>query len=812
MVQVSADTGSPEPNLQDTFAEVDSSPSGLSSQQAADRLSRFGPNEITDHQPNPLLTFLGYFWAPIPWMIEIALVLSLIVQHWPEAIVIAILLAMNGLVSFVEEHQAAGAIAALKQRLAGTTSVLRDGNWTVLPVRELVPGDVVRLRLGDVIPADARLIDDVTLEVDQSALTGESLPVEHTKAALLYSGSVVVRGEGDALVFATAGKSYFGSTAKLVETAGTVSHFQQAVLRIGHYLIVAALVLVTLTVVVSLARGNPALETVQFALVVTIASIPVALPAVLSVTMAVGARNLARSHAVVSHLPAIEELGGMDVLCCDKTGTLTQNALSVTDVWTVDGVDRDTLLSATALASRAEDRDPIDAAVLAVAEAPADMRVLSFSPFDPTRKRTEAVVVDEAGNRFKVTKGAPQVIARLAVDDAAAAQASAAAERFAGTGQRALGLARADGDGGWRMLGVLALADPPRADSAQTVAAARELGVSVKMVTGDQVAIGRQVGQAVGIGDRIMAAEELGAKGEKVTPALIGSVDGFAQVFPEHKFAIVKSLQADGHIVGMTGDGVNDAPALKQADAGIAVAGATDAARAAADVVLLAPGLSVIVEAIRQARQIFARMTNYATYRIAETIRVLLLIVISIVALNFFPVTAIMIVLLAVLNDGAILAIAYDRVRGAASPAAWDMRRVIALAGTLGLLGVVETFILLAIARAGLHLDDETLRTLIYLKLSVSGHLTVFVTRTNGPFWSRPAPSPVLLTAVIGTQLVATLIAVYGLLVQPIGWGLAGLVWAYSLLWFLVEDRVKLVSLRVLSRPNQAPAQLIGTP
>ncbi|WP_099022132.1 plasma-membrane proton-efflux P-type ATPase [Mycolicibacterium palauense] len=795
---------STEPALADVFGQLDSSPAGLSSEQARRRLDHYGPNEIAEKARNPILTFLGYFWAPIPWMIEVALVLSLVVRHWPEAIVIGVLLAMNGLVSFIEEHQAANAIAALKQRLAGTTAARRDGAWTEIAVRDLVPGDVIRLRLGDVVPADARLIDDVTVEVDQSALTGESLPVERTRGGVMYSGSVMVRGEGDALVYATAGSSYFGATAKLVETAGTISHFQRAVLRIGHALIVAALVLVTITVAVSLLRGNAALETVEFALVVTIASIPVALPAVLSVTMAVGARKLARSHAVVSHLPAIEELGGMDVLCTDKTGTLTQNALSVADAWTAPGVEREALMTAAATASRAEDRDPIDTAVLAAAQ-PMDATPAAYLPFDPVHKRTEATVVDSTGRRITLSKGAPQAIAALAAADPEAADVDGVAQRYAQRGQRALAVARDDGSG-WRVLGVLALADPPRADSAETVAAAKQLGVDVKMVTGDQVAIGRQIGREVGIGDRIMAADELGADGEKATPALIESADGFAQVFPEHKYAIVKALQSEHHIVGMTGDGVNDAPALKQADAGIAVAGATDAARAAADVVLLAPGLSVIVEAIRQAREIFERMTSYATYRITETIRVLLLITISIVALNFFPVTAIMIVLLAVLNDGAILAIAYDRVRGAPAPVSWDMRRVLVVACVLGTLGVAETLGLLFLARDGLHLDEDALRTLIYLKLSVSGHLTVFVTRTPKPFWTPPAPSPVLLGAVIGTQALATTIAVFGLLITPIGWALAALVWGYSLFWFLVEDRAKLITLHFFGTPAASRA------
>ncbi|MEE6168908.1 MULTISPECIES: plasma-membrane proton-efflux P-type ATPase [unclassified Mycolicibacterium] len=786
--------------LPQALTDLDSSAHGLTAAQAQARLQRYGPNEIADRHRNPVLVFLGYFWAPIPWMIEAALLLSLVARHWTDAAIIAALLAMNGLVAFAEEHQAANAIAALKQRLASSARVLRDGAWITVGVRELVPGDVVRVRIGDVVPADLRVLDDASLEVDQSALTGESLAVARGQGQVLYSGSVLVRGEADAVIYATGASSFMGQTTALVETAGTVSHFQRAVLRIGNYLIALAAALVTLTVVVSLVRGNPVLQTLEFALVVTIASVPVALPAVLSVTMAVGARKLARHQAVVSHLPAVEELGGVDLLCSDKTGTLTQNHLAVEARWVAPGVEDGDLLAVAALASRAEDNDAIDLAVLAAAGAPPSAVVEEFTPFDPVSKRTEAAIRDSDGRRMRISKGAPQIITALCVHDRAASEVPVVVERFAGHGYRSLGVARTDADGAWRLMGVLGLADPPREDSAQTIAAAQRLGVEVKMVTGDQVAIGREIAHQVGLGTNILDADALDVADDGEVAARVAAADGFAQVFPEHKYRIVRLLQGRGHIVGMTGDGVNDAPALKQADAGIAVAGATDAARAAADVVLLAPGLSVIVDAIRQAREIFARMTSYATYRIAETIRVLLLITLAIVILNFFPVTAVMIVFLALLNDGAILAIAYDHVRGAAKPAAWDMRSVLTVATALGVMGVAETFLLFMLADKVLGLDHDLIRTLIYLKLSVSGHLTVFVTRTRGPFWSRPAPAPILLGAVIGTQAIATLIAVYGLLMTPLGWGWAGLVWGYALFWFLIEDRVKLATNRWLDR------------
>jgi len=781
--------------LPQLLVELNSSAAGLTAAEAQQRLQRYGPNEIAERHRNPVLEFLGYFWAPIPWMIEVALALSLAARHWTDAVIIGVLLAMNGLVAYFEEHQAANAIAALKQRLASSARVLRDGDWVTVAVRELVPGDVVRVRLGDVVPADLRVLDDVTLEVDQSALTGESLAVNRGQDESLYSGAVVVRGEADALVCATGASSYMGMTTALVESAGTVSHFQRAVLRIANYLIVIAVALVTLTVAVSLVRHNPVLQTLEFALVVTIASIPVALPAVLSVTMAIGARQLAHQEAVVSHLPAVEELGGIDLLCSDKTGTLTQNRLAVAARWAAKGISDDELLAVAALASRGEDNDLIDLAVMAAARERPAATVDQFVPFDPVTKRTEALVRDSDGQTFRVSKGAPQVIAALCDGDDATTEVNHVVEGFATHGHRSLGVAKTDGDGSWRLMGVLALADPPREDSAATIASAKELGIDVKMVTGDQVAIGREIARQVGLGEHILDAATLdGGADDDGLGAWVETTDGFAQVFPEHKYRIVRLLQARGHIVGMTGDGVNDAPALKQADAGIAVAGATDAARAAADVVLLAPGLSVIVDAIGQAREIFARLTSYATYRIAETIRVLLLITLAVVFMNFFPVTAAMIVFLALLNDGAILSIAYDHVRGSAKPVKWDMRSVLTIATVLGVIGVVATFTLFFIATKAFGLSHDLIRTMIYLKLSVAGQLTIFLTRSRGPFWSLPAPAPLLLGAVIGAQTIATLIAVCGVAMTPLGWRWAGLVWAYAVVWFLVNDRVKLVA------------------
>jgi H+-transporting ATPase len=778
-------------------------PDGLTAAEVEHRRATYGYNELVEKHVPVWKRFLGYFWGPIPWMIEVAAALSAVVRHWDDFGIILALLVLNAVVGFWEEYHADTAIEALKKKLALIARVKRGGRWDTIPARELVPGDLVRLRLGDVIPADALLREEGPLQIDQSALTGESLPVDRSVDETVYSGSIVKKGEAVAVVSAIGTKTYFGKTASLVQEARTESHFQQAVLKIGDYLIVLAAALVVVILVTALFRHESMLHILRFALVLTVASIPVAMPTVLSVTMAVGARLLSVKEAVVRRLAAIEELAGVDVLCSDKTGTLTKNDLQLSEPYLAGGASKALILATAALASREEDRDPIDLAVLkgVTDRSGVDGYTLEhFMPFDPEAKRTEATVRSPDGKTVRATKGAPQVILRLAsIDDEGHRQAEAAINDFAHRGYRSLGVARAEGDGPWRFLGVLPLSDPPRDDSKSTVQMAGRMGIRVKMVTGDQTAIAREISTQLGLGTNIVSAQAFAATKHHESGQMADAIeraDGFAEVFPEHKYHIVEVLQQRGHIVGMTGDGVNDAPALKKADAGIAVSGSTDAARSAADIVLLTPGLSVIVDAIHESRKIFQRMNSYATYRIAETIRVLLFMTLSILVFNFYPVTAIMIVLLALLNDGAILSIAYDRAKGSSRPEAWNMRTVLGLATILGVVGVMASFGLFYLGEHVLHLSRQTIQTLMYLKLSVAGHLTIFVTRTRRRFW-EDRPANVLIAAVVGTQLVATIIATFGLFMPPLGWKLAALVWGYALVWFLLADQVKLAAYRI---------------
>jgi len=841
---------SPSPHDAPELAHANGSRGLTSAQVEALRLAH-GLNEIPEKEESLISRVLRRFWGPIPWMIEVAAILSAVVQKWEDFVIIMILLLVNVAIDFRQEAKALGALKLLKQKLARRALTLRDGKWREIPAQHLVPGDVVKLRIGNIIPADVKLLEGAYLQLDQSALTGESLPVDRAPGDIGYANAVVKKGEMIALVTETGPNTYFGRTVALVAKAEREqrSHFQKAVMRVGNFLILFAAAMVVIIIITALFRHDPLMEILRFSLVLTIASIPVAMPAVLSVTMAVGAVRLAQRKAIVSRLVAIEELAGVDVLCCDKTGTLTQNRMELGEPTTFSDFDGLAVIRFAAMASREEDQDPLEAPIFEALKKTAEptaekRRPTRFLPFDPVSKRTEASYDDG----LVITKGAPQAILALCPDERATAEISERVQQLAQKGDRALGVAvKRPGDAAFQFAGLLPFFDPPREDSAQMIEQVHTLGVDIKMVTGDNLAIASQIAHVLGLNGAIrdisdlkkqkspalapiaeaitdslyaklkpdaepseVAAarsdviQRLESKLETLGPdlqpirrheseiiELIESSAGFAQVFPEDKYLIVDRLQRADRIVGMTGDGVNDAPALRKADAGIAVSGATDAARASADVILLNPGMGVIVEAIRESRRIFARMQSYAIFRIAETLRVILFMTLAITVFNFYPVTAIMIIILALLNDIPIMAIAYDNVRADEEPVRWDMKEVLTVATALGLLGVTASFLLFFIVES-MGLPMKMIQALMFLKLSVAGHTTIYVARCrDAPFWRRPFPSWRLVVPLTCTQIVATLAACYGVFMSPIGWRYAIYIWMYAIIWFTINDFVK---------------------
>jgi len=793
--------------IDQAYIDLKSSQFGLTDSEAGERLVVYGRNELVEHKIHPIIKLIKSFWGPIPWMIEAAAILSALIRHWDDFWIIGALLVLNAAVGFWHEYKADNAIEMLKQKLALKARVLRNGAWREIPAAELVPGDVIRMRLGEIAPADVKLIAGEYLLTDESALTGESLPVEKKASDMAYSGSIIRQGEMNGIVTATGMETFFGRTAMLVAQAKTGSHFQKAVIKIGNYLILFASALAGVIFLVALSRREPVMEIFQFIMVLTVAAIPAALPAVLSITMAVGAMALAKKDAIVSRLSSIEEMAGMDVLCSDKTGTITKNELTVADVVPLDGYTVPQVMMYAVLASREEDRDPIDSAIIrkyaesgGAAGGVTGYTVTAFRPFDPVAKRTESAVREKGGSSFKVSKGAPQVILSLLQEgDSSADAVERRVDEFAEKGYRTIGVARTDESGAWRYAGLIPLYDPPRDDSAKTLEAAQRMGVDVKMVTGDHAAIARETARRVGLRADIMKVDSFINEPDKPASMIVRDASGFAQVFPEHKYRIVELLQNLGYIVGMTGDGVNDAPALKKADVGIAVAGATDAAKSAAAIVLTKPGLSVIIDAMRQSRKIFQRMENYAIYRIAETIRVILFITLSIITFRFYPVTAIMIVLLALLNDIPVMAISSDNVTYSDAPNHWDMKSTLGMATFLGIIGVSSSFMIFYIGRELFHLSSAVLQSFIYLKLSVAGHMTVFAARTRGHFWSVK-PSRTLFLAVVITQIVATLITVYGFLLPAMGWRLALFVWGYAFVFFIITDFIKVGVYRLTAK------------
>ncbi len=734
---------------------------GLSAAEAQARLQQYGPNRVEERRQNPALVLLRKFWAPVPWMLETAIVLQIVLGKDTGAIIISALLVFNAILSFVQESRANQALALLRSRMEVRARVLRDGLWQLVHAQDLVPGDVVRLRMGDLSPADIRLAEGHVL-LDQSVLTGESMPVECTPGGLAYAGVVVKRGEATGEVIATGIHTSYGKTAELVETAKTKSHLQETILSIVRYMIALDAVLAAALFLYALAVKMPLNETLSFILILLVAAVPAALPATFTLATALGAVELAKRGVLVTRLSAIEEAAAMDILASDKTGTLTENRMTLAEVHSFAGHGDDETLRFAALASDDASQDPIDMAILDAARTRGVLaglpKRLRFVPFDPGTRRTEAEF-EQAGKPLRVFKGAPQVVAAL---DASAPDPTPDVERLAAEGYRVLAVAAGTGEH-LKLAGLLALQDPPREDSKPMVRNLRDLGVRVLMVTGDNLITARAVAAQVGIGDRVCAADIL----RQPNGGGVEDCDVFARVLPEEKFNLVQKLQQAGHIAGMTGDGVNDAPALKQAEVGIAVSNATDVAKAAASLVLTQPGLGGVVVAVETSRRIYQRMLTYTLNKIMKTVEISIFLTLGVMLTGDFVVTPLLIVLLLFTNDFVTMSIATDRVAYSAKPDRWNVRTLVLTGLTLAGLVLVLSFAVFFAGRNWLGLPLPQLQTLTFVMLVFTGQGNIYLVRERAHFW-RSRPGRWLMTGSILDVIVVSLLATQGILMAAI--------------------------------------------
>ncbi|MHB8909814.1 MAG: plasma-membrane proton-efflux P-type ATPase [Syntrophales bacterium] len=796
-------------SVPDTLAALQVNPEiGLTHAEADIRRKEHGTNEVAEQKGHLFLKFLGKFWGVSAWMLELIMVLSAVLRKYSDLAVVSALLVVNAVLSFAQEHRAAGVVETLRKRLQVSARVLRDSKWQVIPARELVPGDIVRMRPGDIVPADVKLLTG-TLGVDQSALTGESMDVEIAPGGVLSSGSIIRRGEGNGVVMLTGADTYFGRTTELVQLARPMLHIEAVVAEVVRWLFVIVGALLAVVVVLSLIRHVPLLEMIPLMLVLLMSAVPVALPVMFTVSMAVGSKELAKHGVLVTRLSAAEDAATMDVLCVDKTGTITMNQLAVTGVIPLGRATESDVLVAGALASSEANQDPIDLAFLAAAkerhifDGLPKVTPVSFTPFDAQNRRTEAVV-EQNGQRLRVMKGAVRTIAQACGLEPPAIEALEARVSEAGTkGYRTLAVARGSETGAIALVGLVTLVDPPRADAKQLIARLRDLGIPVKMLTGDALAVASEIAHGVGLQNirRVADLKAAGAQAGNEAVDLLAGADGFAEVYPEDKYIVVQHLQAAGHVTGMTGDGVNDAPALRQAEVGIAVNTATDVAKGAASVVLTEPGLTNMVALVEQGRMIYQRVLTWIINKISRTILKAAFVAIAFMVTGKFVVSAFAMLLLVFVMDFATIALATDRVRPSKKPETWAIGGYITVSGILGVAMVAESLFFLWVgwSRFGLATDDNALCTFSFLTLLYFCVFSIVSVRERGWFWAT-MPSRSFLASLVAGALAGTVLTFVGLPgLLPLPWWQTLVVFVYTMVACLVvNDALKVAMIKRL--------------
>ena len=779
--------------LELAFKALETSPSGLMDSEAKKRIERLGYNEVVEKRANPLVDFVSRYWGPMPWLLELTMALSYLLGHYLEVAIIFGLLTANALIGFHHTHSSQRTLELLKKRLAITAKVIRNGEWVIRDARDIVPGDVIAIGLGDLIPADAKMIDG-EVSVDQSALTGESLPVTARESGIVYSSSIVKRGQAKALVANTGANTYFGKTAELVKTAKPKSHQQAIMTTIVKYMMYVSIAALLLVAGDASLTHIDIITIIRFALIFLMGAVPVALPAVFAIVLSVGAMELAKKKVLVTRLDSIEDAASMEVLCLDKTGTITQNKLSVTDPIPSSGFTKDDVARIASMASREETKDAIDLTVIEYArKLRSDLekwKQVSFTPFDPATKRSEAVV-EHDGEQFKVAKGAPQVIMSLCegMDEESKSQMNRTVEALSKKGYRTLGIAKSESNdlASLRFVGLLPLADPPRPDSKEMIEELRRLGIKPKMLTGDNMAIAKEVARQVGIGDKIYRMSDLGSLGQTDQAKILEEYDGFAEIYPEDKYRVVKLLQSRGHMVGMTGDGVNDSPALKQAEVGIAVSNSSDVAKASASIVLTEPGTKVIIEAIKTSREIYQRMLTWVVNKVTKVIQFVGLLVLGFFWLHHAVLSILGMVLLVFANDFVTMSLATDNVETTSSPNVWNVKNITLASLIIGALLVVEGAIVVLIGTSFYHMDLGTLQTFVMLMLVFTSQFRVLIVRERRHFWSS-RPGRELIISSVATLFGFALLGVYGVVLPSVTLAQVLLVLAFSALFTLGVD------------------------
>eukprot|EP00301_Raphidiophrys_heterophryoidea_P003953 c11757_g1_i2.p1 GENE.c11757_g1_i2~~c11757_g1_i2.p1 ORF type:complete len:1017 (+),score=217.80 c11757_g1_i2:176-3226(+) len=838
---------------------------GLTAEEAEKRLEEFGPNQLPEKIIPKWYLFCSQLWQPMPIMIWIAAAIELGIENWPDAAILLAIQFSNAGLAFYETNKAGNAVAALKAAMKPEATVKRDGVWIKIDASNCVPGDLCLLNAGSAVPADCR-INKGRVEVDQAALTGESLPVTLYEGGSAKMGSTVVRGETEGTIEFTGIQTFFGKTASLLQTSNELSNMQKVLIKIMVVLVVLSLVLSGIVFAYLLVNHESVKDALSFTVVLLVASIPIAIEIVVTTTLALGSKELSKHGAIVTRLTAIEDVAGMNILCSDKTGTLTMNKMMIqedTPAYAA-GETQFTMLRYAAMAAKWKEppKDALDTMVLSQADLTSlsNIKQLDFMPFDPVHKRTEGTIQEtlSGGNviNYKTTKGAPHVIAHLCDQDPAIVdQCEKDVHNMGERGIRALAVAKTDENGVWRMLGLLSFLDPPRPDTKATIEQAIKFGIQVKMVTGDHALIAKEMARRLNMGTNIESSKDLpllDANGEK--PKDLGkrygpdilSRDGFAQVFPEHKYLIVEALREMGFKVGMTGDGVNDAPALKRADVGVAVQGATDAARAAADIVLTQPGLHTIIHAIVIARSIFKRAKSFITYRIAATLQLLVFFFIAVLSMHpneflpnpkpadwddgsewprFFHLPVLMLMLITLLNDGTLITVGYDNVKPSKSPERWNLPAVFFISSVLAVVAVLSSLLLLwggldswnkenpfyGMGIRKLHFSQ--ISSMMYLKISISDFLSLFSSRSHGNFFWSSKPCNLLLGGAFVSLGISTIVANVWANSKPDGVPTIGLartnprylsafVWIYCLVWWLVQDVLKVLSYKFIKTFN----------